>query len=292
MPIMDGITATRHIRSMPGFAELPILALTAHALPTEQEKSRAAGMTDHVTKPIDPDALYAALARAVKRTVPIPGARPLDALVPIEGGSARGMSVPGIDTERGLQRVAGNRDLYLRLLRRFALRGRSLSADFDAACAVGDLSAAHRMMHDVKGTAGTIGARAVQARAADLERELAERLAVAPDDTALPPGVRQTYDALIEQVVMVCDHIEAHQHRLATATPIRLAPPPSTAEHRALLRDAETLLKSLDIRATEHLDLIAAGDGPDADRARAASSAARDWDFEGARQHLYGPEDG
>ena len=62
MPVMDGLQATRHIRSMPGMRDIPIIAMTAHALDTEKEKSKAAGMNGHLSKPIEVRDFYNALA--------------------------------------------------------------------------------------------------------------------------------------------------------------------------------------------------------------------------------------
>ncbi|MCX8496856.1 MAG: response regulator [Akkermansiaceae bacterium] len=66
MPQMDGITATKRIRSDGRFAHLPILAVTAHAIHGEAEKSLDAGMNEHLTKPINPTVLYSALARHIR----------------------------------------------------------------------------------------------------------------------------------------------------------------------------------------------------------------------------------
>ena len=63
MPEMDGLTAAAHIRANPRFSRLPILAMTAHAMQSDREKSLAAGMNGHVTKPVDPPVLYAEMAR-------------------------------------------------------------------------------------------------------------------------------------------------------------------------------------------------------------------------------------
>ena len=66
MPEMDGLTAARLIRRDPKYRDLPILAMTAHAMAGDREQSIAAGMNDHVTKPIDPALLYAALVKWIR----------------------------------------------------------------------------------------------------------------------------------------------------------------------------------------------------------------------------------
>jgi len=66
MPVMGGFEATQEIRKDSRFKDLPIIAMTAHAMAGDREKSLAAGMNDHVTKPIDPDELFSALVRWIK----------------------------------------------------------------------------------------------------------------------------------------------------------------------------------------------------------------------------------
>ena len=63
MPVMDGLQATRLIRQRVGSAELPIIAMTAHAMEEERRMCLAAGMNDHLPKPVDPRALARALDR-------------------------------------------------------------------------------------------------------------------------------------------------------------------------------------------------------------------------------------
>jgi CheY-like chemotaxis protein len=67
MPEMDGLTATMQIRANPKYKDLPIVALTAHALSEDREASLKSGMNEHLTKPIDPDEIYAALRQWSKR---------------------------------------------------------------------------------------------------------------------------------------------------------------------------------------------------------------------------------
>jgi CheY-like chemotaxis protein len=65
MPEMDGLTATRAIRALPSFKSLPIVAMTAHAMSGDRELSLAAGMNDHISKPINLQELYQTLLKWV-----------------------------------------------------------------------------------------------------------------------------------------------------------------------------------------------------------------------------------
>jgi CheY-like chemotaxis protein len=63
MPQMDGLQATRAIRALPGWAHIPILALTANAFDDDRRACIEAGMTDFISKPFDPERLYAVMLR-------------------------------------------------------------------------------------------------------------------------------------------------------------------------------------------------------------------------------------
>ena len=93
MPVMDGLECAARIRTMPEFRELPILAMTANAMAGDRDRSLAAGMNDHVTKPIEPDELFDALDRWLPErglTTPAVDALPTaGAVAPGAGGGER-----------------------------------------------------------------------------------------------------------------------------------------------------------------------------------------------------------
>jgi two-component system, sensor histidine kinase and response regulator len=173
MPVMDGVSATRHIRAISRLAELPIVAMTANAMEQDRQRCIDAGMNDSLTKPIDPEAMWSTLLRWVpavdsERAVAAanPNARPIDA--------AQLPSIPGLDTALGLSRMLGKRSLYLAMLRRFVASQRSVPEQIHDALSVGDLPTAERLAHTSRSVAGTIGATAIQNLAAELERSLKE----------------------------------------------------------------------------------------------------------------------
>jgi len=155
MPEMDGFTATRLLRNDPRLQKLPIIAMTAHVMTEEVQRCFEAGMNDHVGKPIDPDALFATLARWTKSWAVNP-----EALAAKPARTDEEVTVPhieGVDVAGGLQRVAGNKHLYVDLLRQFVARQGSAGAEIEVALDNGDRKLAERVAHSVKGVAGNLG---------------------------------------------------------------------------------------------------------------------------------------
>lgn len=171
MPVMDGYEATRHIREQDKYNNLPILALTANAMKGDREKVLAAGMNDHIPKPINPGAMFITIAKWISPT----GTANEEAIQPppVEGSAKEtdGLpDLPGIDTKAGLAIVRGKLALYRKLLSKFRDSERDFEQHFHAALADDkDPQAATRAAHSLKGVAGTIGARGVQEAAHSLE---------------------------------------------------------------------------------------------------------------------------
>ena len=175
MPVMGGFEATQAIRKDERFKDLPIIAMTAHAMAGDREKSIEAGMNDHVTKPIDPDQLISALMKWIK-----PGAREIsegvsDSLTKKkEVEDILPSELPGISITSGLGRVSGNKQLYAKLLRKFKDGQETAVEQIRTALQSGDVETAARLAHTVKGVSGNLGGESLYHAAADLEKAIKE----------------------------------------------------------------------------------------------------------------------
>ena len=173
MPGMDGLQTTRQIRAEPGCATLPIVAMTADVVGSAREECLRAGMNDFISKPFSPESLFPVVARwaATRKTRfapagenPSPPSKANHCALPD--------ALPGLDLKEGLARVAGDRALYLRLLRRFPELHGACDQHIRDLLAQGKLHDAVREAHTVKGLAGQMGARDLYQAACRLEAAL------------------------------------------------------------------------------------------------------------------------
>jgi CheY-like chemotaxis protein len=186
MPVMDGYAATRALRQQPRWRDLPVIAMTANALVGDRAKVLAAGMNDHVAKPIKVDELFSTLARWI---------RPV-AADPEDGSKGPGeIASPGggIDRAAGIAAMMGDEAMYLRLLRMFRDREEDFAGRFLEARANGRPAAAMRMAHDLKSVSGALAAGAVNQAAADLERACLD----GADAETVASALRNVVDALV-----------------------------------------------------------------------------------------------
>ncbi len=177
MPVMDGLEATRVIRSDPRFRSLPIIAMTASAMAAERDRCLEAGMNDHIPKPIDPKHLLDVLLRWIARdgdsTKTAPKGEPTTPGI---------LSIAGLDTESGLKLTGDKRKRYESLLREFAKQEAGAVEQMRTALAAGDPATAQRGAHSLKGAAGNLGATVLSEAAAKAETAIKNGRGV---DTAL-----------------------------------------------------------------------------------------------------------
>ena len=205
---------------------LPIVAMTAHAMTGDREKSLAGGMNDHVTKPIDPEELFTALVKWIEPKEQVSG-------VGVQSSGTDGSTtaddietrrepeiseqgarmilpdaLPGISIQKGLKTVMGNEKLYRKLLGKFLESNINVVTQIKETLKADDRETAARLAHTVKGVAGNLGAEALFSVAADLEK-------------AIKKNEIDTLDALIDNfevhLNVVMDGLQELEQREAAA---------------------------------------------------------------------------
>ncbi len=269
MPVMDGLSASRAIRQLPGYASTPILAFTANAMSGDRERCLEAGMNDHIAKPVAPDDLLAKLARWLGRSL---AAEPAAEAPAVASALPR---IEGLDAETGVRHSGGNQTLYRSLLARFAKSQADAVTQIEHALAEARVSDAERLAHTLKGLAAQIGAWALSAAAGQVEQ-----------------AIRQQHpaEALAEALACLASHLQPLTALLAA----NVAPPPVTgacATDLSAWPEVRTQLASLlaqfDIRgmdlAAEHDGLLRGALG---ERYEVLRAALDDFDFDLAREQL------
>ncbi|WOE68615.1 PAS domain S-box protein [Aeromonas allosaccharophila] len=251
MPLMDGYSATRAIRALPGWDKVPILALTASAYEEDRKACEAAGMNDFIAKPVTPAKLFEALRLWLPAA-----ASPLqetqrtasDTLLP---PLVRLQSLPGIDLAAGLASLQGNQPKYLALLRHFTLEHSQDMAQLTRLLQAQDQQAARRLVHTLRGVAGTLGLTTL----ADLALQLEHALAQTPD----------TQGELMAQITSLLAQL-ARQLGEVDPAPAPAIAPASPHQQQQWLRQMEGLLLQSDTAVIplfeQHADSLLASLGP------------------------------
>ena len=271
MPELDGLETVKMIRAQHRFRELPVIAMTAHAMLGDRERFLESGMSDYIAKPIEEDQLLGVLSKWINLEVPStpPAKADTDALP---------QHLPGLNVADGIRRTSGNIDLYRRLIA-------ELRRDLDAILAklrtTSESRAILDTLHTLKGSAATMGARRIAEEAASLEGVVRRGEAVSFDALAafieetqksidqLPPAVRPqtahpTSDngALVPIARKMREHLQ--QHNLDAMSTFEELKSLAGARWPEPLQQLEASLDRLDFAAAcAHLDAIEAQLGPE-----------------------------
>ena len=254
MPTMDGYQATFEIRKDGRFEDLPIIAMTAHAMTGDRERCLEAGMNDYMSKPIDPEKLFSTLVKWIE-----PGGHEIsDHLVvgtneesPEDKGPPLS-DLPGISVNSGLTRVGGNRKLYRKLLSKFRRNHGDVANDIRNALDVDDPETAARRAHTVKGVVGNIGAERLHLAAADLEAAIRQAL------TENIPGLLDTFSDALEPVLNSIADLELKEPDASGAGPSTQPVVESIDRNRvlSLLGEMKEFLEEDDTRAVRTLEAL------------------------------------
>ncbi|WP_056262192.1 MULTISPECIES: response regulator [unclassified Roseateles] len=206
MPDLDGYEATREIRQRLALADLPVIAMTAHATQRDRALCLAAGMNDFITKPFDPHVLFAAL----QRWLPEPQTS--------EASTAELSEPSGVSFALGLHRCLGRRDLYRRIAARFASGGPSAVQEIVSAIDSGEPLRASQLAHSLISTAGTLGASRLS--------EIARRLQAALESNQqadIGPLLAEARREQVEVVTALKAFLDAASPPETASGPIALA---------------------------------------------------------------------
>jgi PAS domain S-box-containing protein len=273
MPEMDGLTATRLLRAEPQLQQLPIIAMTAHAMAEEVQQCLEAGMNDHVGKPIDPRTFFATVARWTR------GRQRNYALASIRAADGEDEDIlpeiEGVDVADGLERVAGNKRLYRDLLIQFVAKQESIVQSIIQALASGDRSQAERLAHSLKGAAGNLGIKQVFQSAGSLEK------AIRDAQTGLEHLIRDLASVMNRQVQIIRSALLASSVTAGKQLAVRPADPSKVIAAMTRLKE---LLEVNDADASEAYATLAflLRDTVDTSRLEALGAAVKSYDFQTA----------
>jgi len=279
MPEMDGLTATRLIREDSRFKSLPILAMTAHAMKGEYEKSIAAGMNDHITKPIDPALLYKTLADHID----------MGHSEVLEQGSATAQEqddellyIEGIDVTTGLSRVAGKKDVYIRLLQRFAVNYSGIPEDIELMVKENRYDELARYVHTFAGVSGNLGMDAIYHDAQRISTQLKQIVGGRPVTEEFKASIMALPARVLKQVNLINNSMRSMPVKQTKRIASEAEP---QADYALTIRKLMDMVQNADGKANEYCAYVISNYNHSPSKLAAlkdALDALNDYDFEKA----------
>lgn len=255
MPIMDGYRATREIRALPQFKNLPILAMTANASPEDREKALASGMNEHITKPINAIQLIKTLTRFVSAKsgfIPAPATNELmsDSSTKNEIKNHQTLDpIPGLDLEDGLTRVGHNEELYKKLLIEFSRNKSDVLEKVITAVQKQDMDEAGQLLHSLKGVAGNIGAKDLAELSRQLEIKVKNNNLDSEYESLMSPA-KQSLDLLIKGI----KHLE---EKYSSEDVVAISQPlPKYDRLKPYFEKLESLMADNNMRSRDYLETV------------------------------------
>jgi CheY-like chemotaxis protein len=269
MPVMDGLTATRLIRQQKQFDELPIVAMTAHAMREDQQQCSDAGMNDYLTKPIDLQELSRVLARWLNPALAKPSQVSATQQQPFEAKAV--WQKAGIDVDGALARLGGNVERYQRLLAQFCTQYQDMASRLHQLFEEGNINEMVRLAHAVKGSAGNLGITKVYEAAMRLET-----LAKQGDTAVMAQAIDALSDAL-QPLLSVVSPMPSDSQAMAETT----LDTESKAKLQTLLQTLYKQLSEADTEAVETIEILQAL-LPPSGQLQQLTKYVQDYDFDTA----------
>ncbi|RLA70527.1 MAG: hypothetical protein DRG30_09155, partial [Epsilonproteobacteria bacterium] len=159
MPIMNGYEATSSIRNDSKYDDIPIIALTANAMQKDIDKAKESGMQEHLAKPIDVPSLYTMLLKYIKPKVDTPQINENEEIEEEVYQTLESIHESDeLNSDQGIVRAGGNKKLYQKILSKFVSIFEDSAEQLEELIKQKKLKEAGNLLHNIKGTAGNIGA--------------------------------------------------------------------------------------------------------------------------------------
>jgi CheY-like chemotaxis protein len=250
MPVMDGLTATRLLRGESRFKSLPIIAMTAHAMMGDRERSLQAGMNDHLTKPINPETLKETLVRWMPAKFTAQPMIEKERRPAVTSSDEVPEHLPPFDIPAALARANGKPKLLRKMILSFRDQFKSAGAELRQQIAEGKTEEAGRLAHTLKGVAATLEAKDLASISADIEQALREGLMDGLE------GLIKNLEGALAPAIAAADTLD---RRVAPPEPV--STPEKTDMRILLVDDQSTYLELLKDSFGSHTELLYARDG-------------------------------